>query len=106
MSAYIAAAVKAKVTLIEKPQMGGDCLNTGCVPSKALIRSAKMAQQLKKAHAGYRHAAEAELISPTSWSACKGHRDIEPHDSVGALRGLGVEVLQGEARITSPGRWK
>lgn len=48
VTAYIAAAVKAKVTLIEKHKMGGDCLNTGCVPSKALIRSARLLAQMRR----------------------------------------------------------
>jgi pyruvate/2-oxoglutarate dehydrogenase complex dihydrolipoamide dehydrogenase (E3) component/uncharacterized membrane protein YdjX (TVP38/TMEM64 family) len=103
VSAYIAAAVKAKVTLIEGHKMGGDCLNYGCVPSKALIRSAKVAHQFKKSHAFGVHTADAKV----DFAAVMGRvhqviRDIEPHDSVDRYTGLGVEVLQGHARITSP----
>ncbi len=103
VSAYIAAAVKAKVTLIEGHKMGGDCLNFGCVPSKALIRSAKMARQLKKAH----ELGVAEAAGRVDFAAVMQRvhgviRDIEPHDSVERFTGLGVEVLQGHARITSP----
>jgi pyruvate/2-oxoglutarate dehydrogenase complex dihydrolipoamide dehydrogenase (E3) component/uncharacterized membrane protein YdjX (TVP38/TMEM64 family) len=103
VSAYIAAAVKARVTLIEGHKMGGDCLNFGCVPSKALIRSAKMARQLKKAH----ELGVADAAGRVDFAAVmrRVHRviaDIEPHDSVARYSGLGVEVLQGHARITSP----
>ncbi len=83
--------------------MGGDCLNFGCVPSKALIRSAKMARQLKKAH----ELGVAEAAGRVDFAAVMQRvhgviRDIEPHDSVERYTGLGVEVLQGHARITSP----
>jgi pyruvate/2-oxoglutarate dehydrogenase complex dihydrolipoamide dehydrogenase (E3) component/uncharacterized membrane protein YdjX (TVP38/TMEM64 family) len=103
VSAYIAAAVKAKVTLIEGHKMGGDCLNFGCVPSKALIRSAKMARQLKKAH----ELGVADAVGRVDFAAVMKRvhgviRDIEPHDSIDRYTGLGVEVLQGHARITSP----
>ncbi|HRH88814.1 MAG TPA: FAD-dependent oxidoreductase [Rubrivivax sp.] len=103
VSAYIAAAVKAKVTLIEGHKMGGDCLNFGCVPSKALIRSAKMARQLKKAH----ELGVADATGRVDFAAVMKRvhgvvADIEPHDSVERYTGLGVEVLQGHARITSP----
>ena len=103
VSAYIAAAVKAKVTLIEGHRMGGDCLNFGCVPSKALIRSAKMAQQLKKAHElGVADAAGRIDFAAVMRRVHGVIRDIEPHDSVERYASLGVEVLQGHARITSP----
>jgi pyruvate/2-oxoglutarate dehydrogenase complex dihydrolipoamide dehydrogenase (E3) component/uncharacterized membrane protein YdjX (TVP38/TMEM64 family) len=103
VSAYIAAAVKAKVTLIEGHKMGGDCLNFGCVPSKALIRSAKMARQLKKAHElGVADAAGSVDFVAVMRRVHGVIRDIEPHDSVERYTGLGVEVLQGHARITSP----
>ena len=103
VSAYIAAAVKAKVTLIEGHKMGGDCLNYGCVPSKALIRSAKFAKQLKKAgELGFSGASgEVDLAAVMA----RIHRviaDIEPHDSVERYTALGVEVLQGHAKIISP----
>lgn len=103
VTAYIAAAVKAKVTLVEGHKMGGDCLNFGCVPSKALIRSAKMARQLKKAH----ELGVADAAGRVDFAAVmrRVHRviaDIEPHDSVERYTGLGVEVLQGHARLTSP----
>ena len=103
VSAYIAAAVKAKVTLIEGHKMGGDCLNFGCVPSKALIRSAKMARQLKKAHElGVADAAGRVDFAAVMKRVHGVVADIEPHDSVERYTGLGVEVLQGHARITSP----
>lgn len=103
VSAYIAAAVKAKVTLVEGHKMGGDCLNFGCVPSKALIRSAKMARQLKKAHElGVADAAGRVDFAAVMKRVHGVIADIEPHDSVERYTGLGVEVLQGHARITSP----
>jgi pyruvate/2-oxoglutarate dehydrogenase complex dihydrolipoamide dehydrogenase (E3) component/uncharacterized membrane protein YdjX (TVP38/TMEM64 family) len=103
VSAYIAAVVKAKVTLVEAHKMGGDCLNYGCVPSKALIRSAKLAHQIK-------HGAQYGLSDSTPVFSFKAVmqridaviRAIEPHDSVARYTGLGVEVLQGYARIVNP----
>ena len=103
VSAYIAAAVKAKVTLVEAHKMGGDCLNYGCVPSKALIRSAKLAHQV-------RHGASYGLADSTPSFSFKAvmqrvHeviRAIAPHDSIERYTGLGVEVLQGHARIVNP----
>jgi pyruvate/2-oxoglutarate dehydrogenase complex dihydrolipoamide dehydrogenase (E3) component/uncharacterized membrane protein YdjX (TVP38/TMEM64 family) len=103
VSAYIAAAVKAKVTLIEGHKMGGDCLNYGCVPSKALIRSAKAAKQLKNAHEfGVADAAGRLDFAAVMKRVHSVIADIEPHDSVERYTGLGVEVLKGHARITSP----
>ena len=103
VSAYIAAAVKAKVTLIEGHKMGGDCLNFGCVPSKALIRSAKMARQLKKAHElGVADAAGRVDFAAVMKRVHGVIADIEPHDSVERYTSLGVEVLEGHARMTSP----
>ncbi|MDP3805799.1 MAG: FAD-dependent oxidoreductase [Hydrogenophaga sp.] len=103
VSAYIAAAVKAKVTLIEAHKMGGDCLNYGCVPSKALIKSAKLAHQM-------RHGANYGLNDTTPTFSFKAvmqriHdviKAIEPHDSVARYTGLGVEVLQGYAKLVNP----
>ena len=103
VSAYIAAAVRAKVTLIEGHKMGGDCLNYGCVPSKALIRSAKAMKQLRNAHRlGIR-----EVLGEVDFAGVmrRVHEvigAIEPHDSVERYTLLGVEVLKGHARITSP----
>ena len=103
VSAYIAAAVKAKVTLVEAHKMGGDCLNYGCVPSKALIKSAKLAHQMK--HAGHYGLADTEPVF--SFKAVMHRiqnviRAIEPHDSVERYTALGVEVLQGYAKIVNP----
>ncbi len=103
VSAYIAAAVKAKVTLIEAHKMGGDCLNYGCVPSKALIKSAKLAHQM-------RHAARyglSDVVPTFSFKAVMQRvRDviaaIEPHDSIERYTGLGVEVLQGYGKLVNP----
>ncbi|MFT6463235.1 FAD-dependent oxidoreductase [Halopseudomonas sp.] len=103
VSAYIAAAVKANVTLIEKHAMGGDCLNTGCVPSKALIRSAKLAAEVNKAHELGFNTASAEVnFARVMDRIQRVISDIEPHDSVERYTELGVEVIHGEARITSP----
>jgi pyruvate/2-oxoglutarate dehydrogenase complex dihydrolipoamide dehydrogenase (E3) component/uncharacterized membrane protein YdjX (TVP38/TMEM64 family) len=103
VSAYIAAAVKARVSLIEKHQMGGDCLNTGCVPSKALLRSAKLANELKKAPAlGFSGVQGAVDFPAVMERVQRVIADIEPHDSVERYTGLGVEVIQGEATILSP----
>lgn len=103
VSAYIAAAVKARVTLIEKHKMGGDCLNTGCVPSKALIRSAKTAHELRKAgQLGFRNVSGEVDFAAVMERVQRVVSDVEPHDSVERYTGLGVEVIEGKARITSP----
>jgi pyruvate/2-oxoglutarate dehydrogenase complex dihydrolipoamide dehydrogenase (E3) component len=103
ISAYIAATVKAKVTLIEANKMGGDCLNYGCVPSKALIRSAKLAAQMRRAD---RYGLEPQTPGINFKSAmARVHeviRAIEPHDSVERYTSLGVEVLQGYATLVDP----
>jgi pyruvate/2-oxoglutarate dehydrogenase complex dihydrolipoamide dehydrogenase (E3) component len=103
VSAYIAAAVQAKVILIEKHKMGGDCLNTGCVPSKALIRTAKYVHQIKQSKKF--GIAKAELEFDFADIMARVHsviEKIEPHDSVERFTGLGVEVIKGAARLTSP----
>lgn len=103
VSSYIGAAVKASVSLIERHRMGGDCLNTGCVPSKALIRSAKLMKQIsesekygiKQANADFDFALAMERVQDVI-------KKIEPHDSVERYTDLGVDCIQGEATITSP----
>jgi pyruvate/2-oxoglutarate dehydrogenase complex dihydrolipoamide dehydrogenase (E3) component/uncharacterized membrane protein YdjX (TVP38/TMEM64 family) len=103
VSALIAATVKARVTLIEQHRMGGDCLNTGCVPSKALIRSAKFAAQLKRANEFGFSAADARPDFARIMGRVHGViRAIEPHDSVERYTGLGVECLHGHARLVDP----
>jgi len=103
VTAYIAAAVKARVTLVERHRLGGDCLNTGCVPSKALIRSARLLSHMARskefgiesARADFDFAAVMERVQ-------KVIRTIEPHDSAERYSGLGVDVVHGSARIVSP----
>lgn len=103
VSSYIAAAVKAKVSLIEKHQMGGDCLNTGCVPSKALLRSAKLANELKKGEALGFTGVQGTVDFPAVMQRIQRViADIEPHDSVERYTDLGVDVIQGEAKILTP----
>mgnify|MGYP001080641151 CR=1 FL=1 len=103
VTAYIAAAVKAKVTLIEGHKMGGDCLNYGCVPSKALIRSAKLSKQLKHAEQfGFKNVSGQADFPSVMQRVHEVIKEIEPHDSVERYTALGVEVLQGHAVITSP----
>ncbi len=103
VSAYIAAVVRAKVTLIEKHQMGGDCLNTGCVPSKALIRSAKLLHQIGNAKAyGIREARADFDFADIMDRVHRVIQTVEPHDSVERFTKLGVDCIHGKARITSP----
>ena len=103
VSSYIAAAVKAKVILIERHKMGGDCLNTGCVPSKALIRSAKFISQANQAQKyGFKTAKIDFDFKEVMDRVQNVIKDIEPHDSVERYTKLGVECLQGEAKLKDP----
>ncbi len=103
VSAYIAAAVKAKVALIEKHKMGGDCLNTGCVPSKALLRSARFLAQANKAESLGMRAVKVDFrFADLMQRVQRVVKTVEPHDSVERYTQLGVDCVQGEARITSP----
>jgi pyruvate/2-oxoglutarate dehydrogenase complex dihydrolipoamide dehydrogenase (E3) component len=103
VAAYLAAALKAKVALIEKHRMGGDCLNTGCVPSKALIRSAAVLRLIERARDFGLRAASAEFdFGDVMQRVHDVIRRIEPHDSIERYRALGVECITGEAYIASP----
>ncbi len=103
VSAYLAAAMGARVTLIEKSEMGGDCLNTGCVPSKALIRSGRLVSELRKAkELGFIDAAAEVDFAAVMQRVRQVIETIAPHDSIERYTRLGVEVLQGEGVITSP----
>ncbi len=103
VASFIGAAVKAKVALIEKHKMGGDCLNTGCVPSKALIRSAKMlAYRKRAAEFGLKPGNPDYDFADVMRRVKRIIQKVEPHDSVERYTDLGVEVIQGEAKITSP----
>ncbi len=103
VTAYIAAAVRAKVALIEKERMGGDCLNTGCVPSKALIRTAKMLGYARRARDFGLKRMTAEVDFAEAMERVQRIiARIEPHDSVERYRRLGVDCITGEARVTSP----
>ncbi|WP_182406498.1 FAD-dependent oxidoreductase [Psychrobacter sp. GP33] len=103
VTSYIAAAVKAKVTLIEAGEMGGDCLNYGCVPSKTVIKSAKVAEQIRH---GERYGLE-NMTPQFSFKKVMARvqtviDDIAPHDSVERYTDLGVEVLKGYAKLIDP----
>ena len=103
VTAYIAAAVRAKVTLIEARKMGGDCLNTGCVPSKALIRSARAAHQMRTAGEFGVDAAEPSVRFRAVMERVRRIiREIEPADSVQRYTALGVDVRHGYGRIVDP----
>ncbi len=103
VTAYIAAAIKAKVTLVEQHALGGDCLNTGCVPSKALIRTAKFLSHVRRAREfGVRSASADVDFGEVMERVQRVIRAIEPHDSVARYTGLGVDVAQGRARIVTP----
>ena len=103
VSSYIAAAVKAKVLLVEKHKMGGDCLNTGCVPSKAIIKSAKVANILKHSNEFGIDAKDIKIDFKKVMERVQDViRKVEPHDSVERYSVLGVECLRGTAFIRSP----
>jgi pyruvate/2-oxoglutarate dehydrogenase complex dihydrolipoamide dehydrogenase (E3) component/uncharacterized membrane protein YdjX (TVP38/TMEM64 family) len=103
VTAYIAATVRAKVTLVEKAKMGGDCLNTGCVPSKALIRSARLAHEIRKADVYGLEPREPEYSFGAVMERIHSVvREIEPADSVERYTSLGVDVRLGHARIVDP----
>ncbi len=105
VASYIASAVKARVALVERHRLGGDCLNTGCVPSKALIRAARIASEIRGAPRYGVSAGEPEV----DFAAVMDHvhraiREVEPHDSRERYEGLGVEVVAGEAVLEDPWR--
>lgn len=104
VASLIGATVKAKPILIERHKMGGDCLNTGCVPSKALLRSAKMKHYVKRADEfGLQVPGEAGVDFPRVMQRVQQViKAIEPHDSVERYEGLGVQCEQGDARVVSP----
>ncbi|MCB1881289.1 MAG: FAD-dependent oxidoreductase, partial [Gammaproteobacteria bacterium] len=103
VASLIGAAVKSKVTLIEKHKMGGDCLNTGCVPSKALIRSARYLEQTRRAtEFGFKSASAEFDFAAVMERVQRVVKRVEPHDSVERYTSLGVDVIRGEARIVSP----
>ena len=103
VSSYIAAVVRAKVTLVEGHKMGGDCLNYGCVPSKALIRTATLVQQMRHASDYGLAGADARIdFAAVMERVARVVRDVEPHDSAERYRGLGVDVVAGHAKLVSP----
>ncbi|ELO1555374.1 FAD-dependent oxidoreductase [Aeromonas hydrophila] len=103
VTSYIAAAVKAKVALIEKHKMGGDCLNSGCVPSKALIRSARFAAEQRRANElGFNPSQASADFAAVMERVARVIKEVEPHDSIERYQGLGVECIEGEARLVSP----
>lgn len=103
IAALIAATVKAKVTLIERNRMGGDCLNTGCVPSKTLITSARVAHSVTMADRFGLRDASARVDFPAVMERVQeAIRSIEPNDSVERFEGLGVRCVQGAARLIDP----
>lgn len=103
VTAYIAAAVRAQVTLIERDRMGGDCLNTGCVPSKALLRTAKLLAQARDSAAlGIRSMRADYDFADVMECVQRVVADIAPHDSIERYRGLGVDCVTGRARLVTP----
>lgn len=103
VSSYIAAAVKAKVTLVESHKMGGDCLNYGCVPSKALIKSAKIVHHMRNGeHYGLESSEPRFSFKQVMERVHRVIAKVEPHDSVERYTDLGVEVLQGYAVLVDP----
>jgi len=103
VSAYLAATLRAKVTLIEEQKMGGDCLNTGCVPSKTLLRTARLIHEIRHAERfGLDQATEKHTLANVMQKVRESITAIEPHDSVERYTKLGVDVRLGKGYILSP----
>ncbi len=103
VAAYIAATVKARVTLIERGRMGGDCLNTGCVPSKSLIRAARVVAEIRKGRQLGVEAGDYRVDFPKIMNHVHGAIEaIAPNDSVERYTELGVDCITGDARLESP----
>jgi len=103
VSAYIGSTIKARIALIEKNKMGGDCLNTGCVPSKALLRSARLVQEARDSERYGIRRMDAEFsLSEIMQRVREVIGKIEPHDSPERYRGMGVDVIEDAGRIVSP----
>lgn len=103
VTSYIAAAVKAKVTLIEAGEMGGDCLNYGCVPSKAVIKSAKVAEQIRHGeHYGLESTVPQFSFKKVMARVHQVIADIAPHDSIERYTSLGVDVVKGYGKLIDP----
>lgn len=103
VSAYIGATINAKVALIEKNRMGGDCLNTGCVPSKALLRTARLVQEARESDRyGIRKMDAQFTLAEIMQRVRDVIRKIEPHDSPERYRGMGVDVIEGAGKLVSP----
>ena len=103
VSAYIGSVLKAKVALIEKDKMGGDCLHTGCVPSKALLRSAQIISYIKRSQDFGLKSAEVDFEFPDVMERVQTViQKVEPHDSIERYTKLGVDCVTGSAKILSP----
>lgn len=103
VTAYIAAAIKSKVTLVERHKMGGDCLNTGCVPSKSILHASKLAHiHHTSQNAGVTYEAPKIDFKAVMNKVHSVIKSIEPHDSVERYESLGVNVSIGNATIVSP----
>ena len=104
VSSLIATGVGARVSLVERERTGGDCLWTGCVPSKSLIAAAGLAHRMRHADAVGLAPVEPEIdferVMEHVWGAI---RTIEPHDSPERLRAAGIEVIHADGRFTGPG---
>ncbi len=103
VSSYIAATVRAKVTLIERHKMGGDCLNYGCVPSKALIRTGRLLEDIRRSRDYGVESASAEFDFGSAMERVQRViAQVAPHDSRERYESLGVEVIEGAARLKTP----
>jgi pyruvate/2-oxoglutarate dehydrogenase complex dihydrolipoamide dehydrogenase (E3) component len=103
VSAMGAAGLGARVALVERERLGGDCLNTGCVPSKTMLRSARAAADARgAAKLGVRVAGVEADFAAVMRRMRERRADISPHDSAERLRAAGVDVHFGEARFTGP----